>query len=302
MNLVAMPEARAAHDTSSAHSAPFVVLTGGKGGVGKTLLAANLAIELGRRGVRVLLVDLDLGLANLNVLMRLSSARNVEDALCGRCAFADCVVSGPGGVSVLPAGSGTLDMGRLDAPRRARLFASVRDLSRGYDIVLGDSAAGIGPDVLAACAVADRVLVVTTPQPAALTDAYGLIKALHAFGEESGREVPTPELVINQARSVEEAELTATKLRAVCERFLARSPRKAGWMPESAVIARSAVTQRPFALDGLVASCEPGDPSDSSRAGRGKSLALACLAQLAGRIERLARGPRTPSAQGSLKG
>ena len=292
MNLVSMPEIAAARQALPVTQTPFVVVTGGKGGVGKTLLAANLSIELSRRGLRVLLVDLDLGLANLNVLMRLSSARNVEDALCGRCSFADCVVQGPGGVNVLPAGSGTLDMGRPDAARRARLFEGLAGLSCEYDIVLGDSAAGIGPDVLAACAIADRVLVVTTPQPAALTDAYGLIKALHTFGEESGREVPTPELVINQARSIEEAELTATKLRAVCERFLARSPRKAGWMTASASIARSAVTQRLFALGAPGAPGALGPPGSASATGRDRSLALACLTQLAARIEQLCTGPR----------
>lgn len=261
---------------------PFVLVSGGKGGVGKSLITANLGVELARRGLRVLLVDLDLGLANLNVLLRLSSTRNVEDALEGRCSLADCVTTGPAGVHVLPASSGTATMGRPDEERNARLFALLGELAASYDVVLGDSAAGIGPDVLAFASAADRVLIVTTPQPTALTDAYGLIKALHTFGEESGREVPTPELVVNCASSLEEAESTASKLRGVCERFLARSPKSAGWMPACAAVARSAGSQRPFALEQGAAT-----------------LARSCLARLAARVARLTQvaGPR-PLAQG----
>jgi flagellar biosynthesis protein FlhG len=261
---------------------PFVLISGGKGGVGKSLLTANLGIELARRGLRVLLVDLDLGLANLNVLLRLSTARNVEDALDGRCSLAECVTDGPGGVHVLPASSGSAAMGRPDEDRNTRLFTLLGELATRYDVVIGDGAAGIGPDVLAFASAADRVLVVTTPEPTALTDAYGLIKALHTFGEESGREVPTPELVVNRAASFEEAEGTAAKLRGVCERFLARSPKSAGWLPMCSAVARSAGLQRPFALE------------------RGATLARSCLAQLGARVARLAQVSGSSTApQGS---
>jgi flagellar biosynthesis protein FlhG len=275
-------------ERAQAHTrrAPIVLISGGKGGVGKTLLTANLGIELARRGQRVLLVDLDLGLANLDVVLRLPHARNVEDALRGRAALADCVVDGPCGMRVLQASSGSVDMGALDAQQRTRLVRGLRDLARDYDIVLCDGAAGIGPDVLAFCAAVDHVLVVTTPEPAALTDAYGLIKALHSFGEQVEHEVPTPELVINQVAGLDEAERIAAKLRAVCERFLARSPRSAGWMPTSRTIARSVRTRKPFAL-----ACA----SDELDGG----LATRCLKRLAARLERLCVGSRArPQAQG----
>lgn len=212
---------------------PFLLITGGKGGVGKSTLTADLGVRLADLGRRVLLVDLDLGLANLDVILRLGAARTIEDALAGECSWSECVVRGPSGVHVLPAGSGNKDMGRPDAERRAVLLAGLRELGRDYDLVIGDSAAGIGHDVLGFAASADHVFVVTTSSPAALTDAYGLIKALDSWGQDSESEVPTPEIVVNRVSGLEEADATAQRLQRVCERFLCRKPRRAGWMPFS---------------------------------------------------------------------
>ena len=252
---------------------PFVLLTGGKGGVGKTTLAANLGVALVRAGVRALLVDLDLGLANLNVLLRLPPRYNLEDYFAGERPLEDCLLAGPGGVHVLPAGSGSADMGRPDRTRRALLLKGLAELAPRYDLVLGDGAAGIGPDVLAFGCAADRVLAVTSPEPAAVTDAYGVVKALHTYSTERGAEIPTPEVVVNMARDPEEAEATAHKLRTVCERFLARSPRLAGWLPRAREVETSARTQRPFVL------AAP------------ESLATRSLERLSRRVAQLVTGP-----------
>lgn len=229
--------------------APFLLVTGGKGGVGKTTLAANLGVELARAGRRVLLVDLDLGLGNLHVALRLSPRACVEDALGGTRRLADCVVAGPGGVHVLPAGSGNPDMATVDEARRLALRDGLCELSRDYDLVIGDSAAGIGPDVLAFATLADGVLCVTTPDPAALTDAFGLIKALDHFARATGRELPTPELVLNLVSGVDEAQRLARKLRGVCEQFLSRSPELAGWLPRASAVEACALRQRPFVIE-----------------------------------------------------
>ena len=101
---------------------PFVLVTGGKGGVGKTTLTANLGVELARAGKRVLVVDLDLGLANLNLLLGLPVEASIEDALEGRRSLSDCVLEGPGGVHLLPAGSGNGDMAHLGQEARERLL------------------------------------------------------------------------------------------------------------------------------------------------------------------------------------
>ena len=243
--------------TSSPNAAPFVLVTGGKGGVGKTTVAGNLGALMAREGKRVLLVDLDLGLANLNVLFGVTVGdKAIDRALDGECSPQDCIVDcgqvasvkGPGCVHLVAGSSGEESMGRLRSDRHARLIEMIGELAKDYDIVLGDSAAGIGPEVLKFAALADRVFVVTTPELAALTDAYGLIKALDQFSARSGTDVPTPEVVVNHASGVEEGKAIAAKLRAICERFLARSPRQAGWLPRSVQVARCATEQTPFAL------------------------------------------------------
>lgn len=250
---------------------PFVLVTGGKGGVGKTTVAGNMGVELARTGRRVLLVDLDLGLSNLDVLFGLSGVtKRIDEALQGSCSIQDCIVEGPGGVHLLPASSGEEKMGALSAERRLALFELIAEIAPRYDIIVGDSAAGIGPDVLGFAAAADRVFVVTTPELAALTDAYGLIKALGQHGARSDLEIPTPEIIVNHAGGVEEGKAVAAKLRSICERFLARSPRQAGWLPRSVQVARSGASQSPFAL----------------RAKRG--LEQLCIGQIVARLERLA--------------
>jgi len=226
-------------------------------------------MTLASRGLRVLLVDLDLGLANLDVILRIGTARTIEDALAGECSWNECVVTGPNGVHVLPASSGTTAMGRPDAARRKALLEGMRELGRDYDLVIGDSAAGIGHDVLGFAACADHVFVVTSPSPAALTDAYGLIKALDSWGLESEAEVPTPEIVVNQVSGVEEADATAQRLQRVCERFLCRRPRRAGWLPRA--------SRPPAAMRG----------ASPLLLGTPNSLYANCLGRLGARVSRL---------------
>lgn len=245
-----MTEAAVRRPLSGPHvPCPFVLVTGGKGGVGKSTIAANLGVELARTGLSTLLVDLDLGLANLDVVLGLRKGRDVEDFLAGEIRLEDCVVPGPGGVRVLPAGSGSADMAQADAGRRGHLLGEVARIAGQYDVVLGDSAAGIGGDVLAFAAAADRVLVVTTPEPAALADAYGVLKALDTHASDHRIEIPTPEIVVNLTSGAEEARRVAKHLGSVCERFLARSPRLVGWIPRSRGVLAASLAQRAFVLE-----------------------------------------------------
>ena len=262
-------------DRSRKLAAPFVLVTGGKGGVGKTTVCANLGVQMAQEGHSVLLVDLDLGLSNLGLFLGVHHGPTLEDALSGKCTFRECLQEGPDGVRLLTAANGSEAMGNLSHDQRQRLtyatdavyrsnplplltienahrgavqrvLEGLAELSREFDVVLGDSAAGVGPDVLHFAAMADRVLVVTTPEVAALTDAYGVIKALDQFGIRTGADIPTPELVVNQCSGVEEGQDIARKLRQVCERFLARTPRQAGWIPRSRSVSQAAQVAAPF--------------------------------------------------------
>jgi flagellar biosynthesis protein FlhG len=252
---------------------PFVFLTGGKGGVGKSSLTLNLGIALSRVGLRVLIVDLDLGLANLNVLAKVNPAHNLEDFLEGNVALSDCVAEISGGVSLLSGSSGTGEMGRPDRARRTKLFDGLTSLKHDFDVILGDSSAGIGPDVLAFAAAADFVLAVGTPEPASITDIYGTLKAIDHWAAEHGVEVPTPSIVMNRVSGSAEAESLSLRLAKVSKRFLSRNPRLVGWIPESRTVRIAALTQRPFVLS------EP------------RSLSSQCVSRLAAKVAGLV-GPK----------
>jgi flagellar biosynthesis protein FlhG len=261
-------------ESSSQHPlrAPFVLVTGGKGGVGKTTVCANLGVQLAGQGHSVLLVDLDLGLSNLGLFLGVQAEKTLEDALENRCSFKECIQEGPEGVHFLAGANGSETLAALGADSRQRLIAGIAELSAQYDVILGDSAAGVGTDVLHFASIADRVLVVTTPEVAALTDAYGLIKAIDEFGSRSNVDIPTPELVVNQCSGVEEGQDIARKLRQVCERFLARTPRQAGWIPRSRAVAQAAQRSTPFV--GV----------------KRRGLEQLCLRQIAGRFRVLVGG------------
>ena len=157
-----------------------------------------------------------------------------------------CVASVDERFDVLPASSGEAELARPDSARRRALLTGIADLSADYDLVLGDSAAGIGPDVLGFAAHADHVLVVTTPDPAALTDAYGVIKALDATARQSGRDLPTPEVLVNLVGDPLEGQRVAERLSTVCQRFLARRPRVLGHLPRGREVVHGAARQEPF--------------------------------------------------------
>lgn len=270
--------------SASALQAPFVLVTGGKGGVGKTTVAANVGVDLAREGKRVLLVDLDLGLANLDVVLGLGVERRIDHALRGEASLRSCIVQGPAGVDVIAGASGDEALAAPGQEVRERLVEMLAEIAPDYDLIIGDSAAGVGTDVLAFASIADRVLVVTSPDLAALTDAYGLIKALDRFGATSDADIPTPEVVVNHASGVEEGKAVARKLRSICERFLARSPRQAGWLPRSVAVERSTSLRAPFALR----------PK--------RALENVCLRQIAGRLDGLASVRALAAAPASAPG
>ena len=199
----------------SGRAARAIALASGKGGVGKTNLAVNLGISLVRRGRKVLVFDADLGLANVHVLLGARVERTLWHVAMGRCTLADILWREPSGLWVAPGGCGLAELARLDGFGRGRLLRQLAEIEPCFDFVLVDVAAGVGEQVVQFLRTVGEVMVVTTPEPAALTDAYALVKltAEEAPGTRFG-------VVVNAARSTTEGRDAAARLQMTVRRFL----------------------------------------------------------------------------------
>ena len=192
-----------------------LALTSGKGGVGKTFLAANLAAALARRGDRVLVLDADLGLANLDVVLNLQPKVTLHDVFSGTAMLDDAVVPAPGGFSVVLAGSGLVEYSRLTPQVREQLVEIVDRLAPRFDWILLDTGAGISDVVLHAISLADEVLVIATPEPTSMTDAYATIKVLAT--QQARRAI---RIVVNQVSCTGEGRRVRNQLQRVADRFV----------------------------------------------------------------------------------
>lgn len=218
---------------------PLVAVVSGKGGVGKTNLAANLAVAAARRGARALLVDGALGVSSVDVLLGLAPERTLADVAAGRCRLEDALAAGPAGLDVLPAAGGRADLAALGAGALAPLALAVRRLAAGYDLALLDAATGVGPAVVALAGASPRRLLVATPEPTSLADAYAALKVLD---QESG---PAPvALVVNEAEDEREARAVHDRLSRLADRFLQREVSWLGWLPRDRHLAAAVARQR----------------------------------------------------------
>jgi flagellar biosynthesis protein FlhG len=192
-----------------------VVVASGKGGVGKSNLAANVAVALGERGARVLLLDADVSQANLDLLLGLHPRFDLGHVLNGEKTIEEILVAGPRGVTLVPAASGVPELADLDDFRREALLRGLGQIDAEVDLVLIDTASGVSRATTSLCLAADDVVVVTTPEMPAFSDAYGLIKLLQGQGLRRA-----PHLVVSMAVTPDEAEETAHRIRLVARRFL----------------------------------------------------------------------------------
>jgi flagellar biosynthesis protein FlhG len=195
--------------------ARVTAITSGKGGVGKTFLAANLATALTRRGERVLVLDADLGLANLDVVLNLSSKCTLHDVFTGRVPLDEAVLPAPGGFSVLLAGSGMLEYSRMTPEVRDKLLDVISRVRPRFDHILLDTGAGISDVVLFTTSLADEVLIVTTPEPTSLADAYATVKVL-----ATTQALRPMRLVVNQVQRGSEGRAVRSQLQQVVDRFV----------------------------------------------------------------------------------
>jgi len=200
---------------SPPESRTITAVTSGKGGVGKTFVSANLAAALARLGKKVLVLDADLGLANLDVVLNLYPKVTLHDVFTGKCTLREAILPAPGGFSVLLAGSGMVEYSRMTPEVRDQLQRVIAEVAPQFDHVLLDTGAGISDVVLYTVSLAGRVLVVATPEPTSLTDAYATIKVL---ATTQGRRHIS--LLVNQTRRPGEGRSVRLQLQQVVDRFV----------------------------------------------------------------------------------
>lgn len=196
-----------------------LAVTSGKGGVGKTFVSANLAAALAKLGLRVLVLDADLGLANLDVVLNLYPKITLHDVFTGKAKLEEAIIRAPGGFSVLLAGSGMVEYSRLTPEVRDDFLRVMGGLVPHYDVVLLDTGAGISDVVLFAVSLASEVIVVATPEPTSLTDAYATIKVL--VGQQKRQ---TIRMVINQTARLGDGRAITVQLQQVLDRFVPSEP------------------------------------------------------------------------------
>ena len=197
------------------HSTPRVIaVSSGKGGVGKTFVSIHLAQRAVEQGLKVLVLDADLGLANVDVMLGLSAKGSVKQVIDGDVPLSDMVITAKQGFDVLPGGSGLYELSNLTATQQQVMLDEMRESAKDYDLVLIDTGAGIGENVLYFISAAESALIVLTPDPTSLTDAYALIKVL-----SQQRDVRRFMIAINQADEFD-GQLTFRRLLSVTDRYL----------------------------------------------------------------------------------
>lgn len=234
--------------SSRTSTAKVITIASGKGGVGKTNLAVNLSIALARRKFRVSLLDADMGVANADVLCGLTPGARLEEVLNrGGSSLAEIAVQAPGGFRLVPGSLGLARMADLSLTQREGLVAALEQLERSSEVIVIDASPGIGPLVMRLIAAADLALVVTTPEPTALTDAYALIKCVRM--EEGPDEEPAPlALLVNNATDRFAAESATARLQAASSRFLGREIPTMGWIAHDPHVPSAVFARQPLLL------------------------------------------------------
>lgn len=252
-----------------------IAVTSGKGGVGKTTVAINLALALAASGQRTFLLDADLGLGNVDVMLGLKPGRNLTDVLEGRCVLDEAVVAGPGGLQVVPASSGVQRMADLSAGEHAGLIYAFSELRSEADALVVDTSAGISAGVIGFCNAAQEVLVVVCNEPASVTDAYATIKVLNQdYGRRRFR------VLVNMAESAQEGQMLFGKLQEVTERFLDVTLDLVATVPDDPSVRRAIQRQR------ALMDCYPKSPAAAAFGQLGRRAATWPLPEApSGRLE-----------------
>lgn len=224
---------------SKPHPVQVIAVSGGKGGVGKSNVSVNLGIALAQMGRRVVVLDADLGLGNIDVLLGITARNNLADVLTGKCDLRDVLVDGPGGIKIVPASSGTQRMTQLTSLEHAGLINAFSELGDQIDVLIVDTAAGISESVVSFLRASQELLLVVCDEPTSITDAYALIKLMNRdYGINRFR------ILANQVRNEQEGRHLFGKLTRVTERFLDVALQYVGMVPYDEAVKKAVQRQR----------------------------------------------------------
>ncbi|MDY0136931.1 MAG: MinD/ParA family protein [Thiomicrospira sp.] len=228
----------------------IITVASGKGGVGKTNVSVNLSICLSKLGGRVLLMDADMSLANVDIMLGLQTKYNLSHVLDGEKSLAEVIVEGPGGIRIIPAASGVKRMAQLSALENTSIIEAFASLADEIDVLIVDTAAGIADSVVTYCRAAQEVIIVVCDEPASITDAYALIKVL-----SRDYQLKRFRLVANMSRSPAHSQRLYEKFSRVCEQFLHVHIDYFGTVPFDQALRDSVQKQVPVVLN------HPNSPS-----------------------------------------
>lgn len=222
-------------------NARVITVTSGKGGVGKTSITLNIAIALGQMGIRVVVIDADFGLANIDVMLGMVPQFTLLDVIEERKSIFEILAEGPNNIKFISGGSGVDELIKLEKTQLLRFLDKISILDKVFDIVLIDTGAGLSENVMSFVMAADEVLLVTTPEPTSVTDAYALIKMIsHRNKDKNVR------LVVNRADTLTEAMDIMDKFVLVADRFLGLKIQKTGFIMNDQCVTKAIKKQQPF--------------------------------------------------------
>ena len=229
--------------TTAQHVTQTIAITSGKGGVGKSNIALNLAIALANQNASVCVLDANLGLGNIDLLCGLSAYWNLSHVVTGARSLSEIVLEGPSNIHVVPGASGLKDLADCPQAARSEILEQMEDLERNHDFLIIDTGSGIHQSVRQFALASDRVMIVTTPEPTAIADAYALIKSLSATS------APQIHVLVNQADTPQQARNILARLQQTSRMFLKTEIIAAGYIPRDESVPAAVLQRKPFVLD-----------------------------------------------------
>lgn len=225
-------------------SARVITVTSGKGGVGKSNFTLNLGLNMKKAGKRVIIIDADFGLANIEILMGALPKYTLLDVIKGKCTIIDALAEGPEGIQFISGGSGLSQLADMDESQVAGLIESLSLLDSLADIILIDTGAGISKQVINFILASKETIIVTTPEPTSITDAYAIIKTM----KEKEKDLPEINILVNRTDGVMEGNEVYSKLERVCRQFLSIEVKYLGYLPNDAYLVKAVKTQIPVSI------------------------------------------------------